>query len=41
MEIFQFVHIMDLIGLDGRIKSYQDGWAVNPWKEEIKKGKKD
>jgi hypothetical protein len=41
MEIFLFVHVMDLIGFEGRIKAYQDGWAVYPLKEEIKEGKKD
>jgi hypothetical protein len=41
MEIFLFVHVMDLVGYNGRIKASKDGWAVYPWKEEIKEGIKD
>jgi hypothetical protein len=41
MEIFLFVHLMDLIGFNGRIQISNDGWAVYPWKDEIKEGKND
>jgi hypothetical protein len=41
MEIFLFVHVMDLIGFNGRIQTTNDGWAVYPLKDEIKEGKKD
>lgn len=41
MEIFLFVHVLDLVGFNGRIQITNDGWAVHPWKDEIKEGKKE
>jgi hypothetical protein len=41
VENFLFVHILDLVGFDGRISSFKDGWAVFPWKNEFKAGKNE
>lgn len=41
LEIFLFVHVLDLVGFDGRISSTKDGWAVFPRKDEFKKGKNE
>jgi hypothetical protein len=39
IEVFLLVHILDLIGFEGRISSTKDGWAVFPRKSEVKEGK--
>ncbi|NEW80776.1 MAG: hypothetical protein GZ094_00195 [Mariniphaga sp.] len=39
IEVFLLVHVLDLVGFEGRISSTKDGWAIFPWKSELKEGK--
>ena len=41
LENFLFVHVLDLIGFEGRVSSSKYGWATFPWKVELKEGKKE
>jgi hypothetical protein len=36
LEVFLLVHVLDLVGFNGRISSSKDGWVVYPLKEDVK-----